>query len=173
VHPLVDHVHLLTFDMRGEHQVLTGHQSNLFLATGDIFSVSADIAARGLVAAGVPRSKVVFGFAQRSRRWDGVPDRYRGHLQIARTIGRVGPTYGELAEGAFERNGFFRHWDDECQVPFLFDGKTFLSYDDERSVSAKAAHVREQGYGGLFCRDPGCDRSGALLGAAFRGLEDR
>ena len=166
----VDLVFVETFDMRGPFQVLTGHHTNLYLPTGDIFSTGINISVENLFAAGVPKEKLVVGMSFHSQKWEGVPNRYNGFLQIAGTRGVRGPGYEELCRDYVGKNGFVRYWDTEGKAPYLFDGKTFLSYEDEESVEHKCGYVTTQGLGGLFWREPERDMSPKLLAAAFRGL---
>ncbi|MGN7454264.1 glycoside hydrolase family 18 protein [Paenibacillus pasadenensis] len=170
VHPLLDFIQLMTYDMRGGFQVLTGHHTNLFTPPGDLFRISADASARLFEAAGVPREKLVLGAAFYSRLWRGVPDRQQGLHQMAATTGGYGPDFTELDEAYIGKNGFERYWDEDAQAPYLFDGQTFISYDDEQSIAAKCAYIAERGLGGLMFWEYGLDRTGRLIAAMARGL---
>ena len=35
-----------------------------------------------------------------------------------------------------------------AKVPYLFDGKTFVSYEDEESLAGKIEYLKEMGMGG-------------------------
>lgn len=166
----LDYVYLMTYDIRGAFQVLTGHHTNLYSPVGDIFVDSADSAVKAFEAVGVPRSKIVIGMAFYTRMWRGVPDRYHGYLQIAKTRGEYGPHYDELLRDYINKNGFLRYWDDVCKAPYLFDGSTFISYDDEQSVTCKCKYVCSGDYAGVFYWEHGCDTTRTLLNAAFRSL---
>ena len=170
VQQYLDHIYVMTYDMRGAFQVLTGHHSNLYLATGDIFSISTDIAARMFYTAGVPKNKIILGLAFYSRMWQGVPNRYNGHLQIARSRGDYGPVYHDLLNGYIDKNGYTRFWDDECKSPFLFNGEIFITYDDAQSIACKGDYVVAEGYGGLFYWEHSCDNTRTLLHAAYESL---
>ena len=47
----------MTYDMRGGFQTLTGHHTNLYTSTGDLFRISVDASVRLFTQAGVPREK--------------------------------------------------------------------------------------------------------------------
>ena len=166
----LDYVYIMTYDLRGAFQVLTGHHTNLYAPVGDIFLDSADAAARAYAAAGVPKSKIAIGMAFYTRVWKGVPNRYNGYLQIAKTRGEYGPHYDELLTGYINQNGYTRYWDDVCKAPYLFNGDTFISYDDEQSIRCKCAYVRQHGYAGVFYWEHGCDTTRTLLHAAYQSL---
>jgi chitinase len=160
----------MTYDMRGGFQILTGHHTGLFTATGDLFRISGDASVRMYEAAGVPREKIVLGAAFYSRRWIDVPDRNHGLFQMSPGSGKHGPRYTEIERELLPAGDFTRYWDDEAKAPWLFDGSTFLSYDDEQSLGHKCAYVREHGYAGVFYWEHGCDETRALLRALGDGL---
>jgi chitinase len=56
-------------------------------------------------------------------------------------------------------------------VPWLYHAqrRIFVSYDDARSIAAKARYVREQGFGGIMFWELGGD-DGTLLPAIHAGL---
>ena len=158
----LDIVQLMTYDMRGGFQVLTGHHTCLFNATGDLFRVSTDSSVRLYVDAGVPREKIVIGAAFYGRMWKGVPDVNRGLFQMAGTTGGHGAHYDEL-EDAFLSKGYVRYWDEEAKAPWLFNGENFLSYDDEESIAHKCAYLKERGLAGIMYWEHGGDKTRRLL----------
>ncbi|WP_059051047.1 glycoside hydrolase family 18 protein [Paenibacillus senegalimassiliensis] len=163
VQEYLDFVQLMTYDMRGGFQILTGHHTNLYTGTGDLFRISVDASVQLFVQAGVPRHKIVVGAAFYSRLWREVPDVHRGLYQMAGSAGGYGPDYTELMAAYVNLNGYVRYWDDEAKAPYLFNGDTFISYDDEESITHKCAYIKEQGLAGLMFWEYGCDRTGRLL----------
>ncbi|WP_274654438.1 glycoside hydrolase family 18 protein [Paenibacillus humicola] len=170
VQRVLDFVQLMTYDMRGGFQTLTGHHTNLYTPGGDLFRISADASAKLFMRAGVPKEKIVLGAAFYSRRWDQVPDRNNGHLQMTGTPGGYGPDFTALTAEYIGRNGYTRYWDDEAKAPYLFNGSSFISYDDEESIRHKCEYIRRSGLGGLMFWEYGCDRTGRLLHAMYEGL---
>ena len=112
-----------------------------------------------------PLEKIVLGAAFYSRKWTGVCPDHHGLLQNAESIGGYGPSYGELLEKYIGRNGFVRYWDDHAKAPYLFDGSTFITFDDADSIAQKCAYIKEKGLLGLMYWEHSCDPSGALLKA--------
>ena len=84
-------------------------------------------------------------------------------LQYTQKGGVYGPNYDKLAEEYINKNGYVRYWDDEAKAPFLFNGSTFISYDDEESLAHKCAYVNREGFGGIFYWCHTGDGSGVLL----------
>lgn len=159
----LDYVFLMTYDLRCGFHSLTGHHTNLYRSTGDLFRTSADGAVRAFRAAGVPAEKICLGAAFYSRQWNDVPDYYHGFLQYVNSNGGYGPDYTKIVREVLTSGAFQRYWDDEAKAPYLYDGHTFISYDDPDSLRAKCAYVREQGLAGVFAWEYNCDRTGTLL----------
>lgn len=168
----LDYVFVMTYDLRCGFHTLTGHHTNLYTATGDLNRTSADAAVRLFENIGVPKEKIVIGAAMYSRMWKNVGNRKNGFLQLTETAGDYGPVYHDLVSGYVGKNGFTRYWDDEAKAPYLFNGSTFLSYDDPQSVRCKCDYVKQHGLGGIFYWEHGGDRTGELLNAMADGLAE-
>ncbi|SDW56513.1 glycoside hydrolase family 18 protein [Paenibacillus sp. CF384] len=166
----LDYVQLMTYDMRGGFQTLTGHHTNLFTSTGDLFRISVEASVRMFVAAGVPREKIVIGAAFYSRMWKDVPDINNGFLQMTTVAGGYGPDFTRLANDYIEKNGYKRHWDDEAKAPFLYNGNQFISYEDEESLHHKCQFVKHEGLRGVMFWEYCCDTTFRLLDAIDKGL---
>ena len=169
---VLDYVCLMTYDLKCGFHALSGHHTALYSSTGDIFKNSCDQALRLFENAGFPKEKLLMGAAFYSRKWDDVPDRYHGFLQLAKTGGGYGPTYDKLEEEYINKNGYVRYWDDEAKAPFLFNGSTFISYDDAESLTHKCEYVKREGIGGIFYWCHSGDPKSVLLrtiGDAIKG----
>ncbi|GHT97466.1 hypothetical protein FACS1894142_2070 [Spirochaetia bacterium] len=166
--PILDHICLMTYDLKCGFHALAGHHTQLFSSTGDVFRNSCDQALRLFHSAGVPKEKLLMGAAFYSRKWENIQDRNHGFLQISKVGGGYGPDYGILVDEYINKNGYVRYWDDEAKAPWLFNGSTFLSYDDEESIACKTAYVKEHGYGGIFYWEHKCDPTGTLLAVMAR-----
>lgn len=157
VQKYLDYVMLMTYDLKGGFLTYTGHHTSLYTNSRDLYPASADKAVEYFLRAGVPREKLVIGAAFYSRMWHDVPDIDHGLHQMAGTTGGYGPSYHNLVRDFINKNGYVRYWDDEAKAPYLFDGKTFISYDDEESLKEKAEYVREKGLYGImyweYCND--------------------
>lgn len=159
----VDYVQLMTYDLRGGFTVQTGHHANLYSNQHDLSRASAKKAVDDYIKAGVPREKLILGVAFYSRMWKGVPDVDCGYMQMAKSTGGYGPPFHELQEHYIDKNGYNRYWDDEAKAPFLFNGETFISYDDQESLLHKINYVKEESLGGIMYWEYGTDTTGKLL----------
>ncbi|MBW7457411.1 chitinase, partial [Paenibacillus sepulcri] len=165
VQQYLDYVQLMTYDMRGGFQTLTGHHTNLYASTGDLFRISADASVRMFEKAGVPRDKLVIGAAFYSRMWKDVPNHNCGLHQMTGGPGGYGPDYTNLAADYMNKNGYTRYWDDEAKASYLFDGTSFITYEDEESIHHKCSYVNNEGLAGIMFWEYGCDTTLTLLNA--------
>lgn len=170
VQKYLDFVQLMTYDMRGGFQVLTGHHTSLYTPSGDLFRISTDASVNIFIRAGVPREKIVIGAAFYSRVWHQVPDRNNGLLQMAGTTGGYGPDFTVLSADYINKNGYIRYWDEEACAPFLFNGSSLISYDDEESIQYKSDYVKKNNLAGIMFWEYGCDKTHRLLNAIHNGL---
>lgn len=171
VQQYLDFVQLMTYDMRGGFQILSGHHTNLYTPPGDLFRISTDASVNLFLRAGVPKEKIVIGAAFYSRVWNSVPDRNQGLHQMAGSTGGYGPAYTELAADYINKNGYIRYWDEEACAPYLFNGSSFISYDDEESIRCKCEYVKAKGLAGIMFWEYSCDKTHRLLSALHQGLQ--
>ena len=162
-----DLINLMTYDLRGGPPKFTGHHANLYPQTGDEEGPSGVKTVEIFQEAGVPLGKMVLGAAFYGRRWDQVLS--------AENNGLNQPT-ADLAgwDGEYEdivakigKDGFVRYWDDQAKAPYLFNGTTFISYEDEESILAKCWYIKEKGLAGMMYWEYG---SQVLFDAAYRCL---
>lgn len=82
------------------------------------------------------------------------------------------PFYAELRQKLINSGAFVRGWDDRAKAPYLWDGaaKTFITYDDPRSLAIKADYVREHHLGGMMFWELSQDYDDELLDVIARGM---
>jgi len=160
----LDYINVMTYDLKCGFHALAGHHTALYSNVGDVFRNSCAQALALFAEYGVPADRLIMGAAFYSRKWENLADNENhGLLEICKTGGGYGPDYAKLKEGYIGKNGYTEYWDDEACAPYLFNGSTFLSYDNPRSLRAKVAHVKEKGYGGVFYWEHKCDETRELL----------
>ena len=170
---ICDYVQLMTYDIRGGFLHETGHHTNLFTSSGDRLKGSVESSVEAYYAAGVPLDRIVIGAAFYSRQWNGVPNANNGLFQQAESVGQYGPGFTELVERFINKNGFIRFWDDEAKAPFLFNGSTFISYDDPDSIRLKCEFLKTKGLKGIMYWEHGCDPSRTLLTVIWEAVQSK
>lgn len=169
IHQYLDFINLMTYDMRGWAQP-TGHHTNLYEPENAPVKFSANEGIKLLIDIGVPKEKIVIGVAFYSRRWDGVKNINNGMHQLAETIGDFGPDYTAIYNIYEKNHNFIKYWDDVAKASWLFDGDSFISYDDPKSIQYKCEYVKDLGLGGVMYWQHGADRTGVLFNAIYNNL---
>ncbi len=166
---LVDQVNVMTYDLRGFEKV-TGHHTGLYPEEGDIDEVSAATAIEAFQAAGIPKEKLMIGAAFYGRAWRSVKSTENNGLgQKAGTSGNKSYGYDAI-ETMVSDGSYTRYWDDKAMAPYLFNGKTFISYEDEESITAKGAYAKANGLMGVMFWEYGHDKTGTLVKALYESM---
>ena len=156
IHPYVDRVNLMTYDMTGSWNARTGHHTALYGHT------SADASVRYLLGQGVPAEKIAIGSPLYSHGWrmDAPGRSVVGAPAASLPGGQL--TWRELRP--IERAavpegtpGWHMGYDETAQAAYLWnddpdsaDHLVFYTYESERSLDAKLDFIRERGLGGLI-----------------------
>lgn len=163
--PLLDNINVMTYDFAGGWVTNTAHHTHLY---GE--NISTDLCVEVLLKSNVPAHKIVLGAAFYSHKWTDV----KGEGDI---VGRAAtgsgdtPSYSATIATYNEETGFTRHWDEKAKAPYLFNGNTFLSYDDPQSLHEKAKYVLDRKLGGAMFWEYSQDTTGVLLTALADGLK--
>lgn len=146
-----DYVNLMTYDLRGGFETVTGHHTCLYPQTGDEQGPCGVHTVELFHKAGVPYEKMVLGAAFYSRMWQNVLSGENNGLgQPADGVGGFGVRFDLQDPEAIALHGFTRCWDDQAKAPWLWDGKRFVSYEDTRSLKVKCDYIKEKGLAGLM-----------------------
>lgn len=159
----VDYVQLMTYDLQGGFQKVTGHHAALYHGRRNIIDSCMDKTVKIFKEAGLPEEKMVVGVPFYSRKWSLVKGGGDGLGQEAKTTGGYGPDFGQLTKHYINKKGYCRYWDDEAIAPYLFDGSTFISYEDQESLAEKITYIKEKGLGGIMFWEYNCDSTGTLI----------
>ncbi len=170
-HVYLDFINLMTYDSNTGSKI-AGHHTHLYESQypGCPRIQSADYNIRLMAQAGVPVEKILIGVAFFSHRWDAVPDVNHGVYQPTPFENMYGPSYTEIALKYERQMDYIKYWDAGAQAPYLYNGFTFISYDDPRSVQLKYQYVLEHGMAGAFYWVHDCDMEGTLFNTIYNTL---
>jgi chitinase len=164
--PEFDFINLMTYDLHNGVSKTAGHHTNLY-DSKNTPGISSAQAVEDFIAGGVPAEKLVLGTAFYARGWSGLDS-------SKEPVGEPGKpgisySYAKLGE-VMNRNGFRRLWDEDAKAPYLWNGDTFLTYDDPESLRHKVQYVKDQGLGGLMFWEWSSDKDNELLDAIYNAL---
>ena len=81
-----------------------------------------------------------------------------------------GPSYTEIMLKYETRMDYTKYWDDDAKAPFLYNGSTFISYDDPRSVRYKCEYALAHGMAGAFYWVHDADLGSVLFDTIYDSL---
>ena len=168
VAPLVDEVGLMNYDYSGPWQQVTGMIAPLYPLEGappNQGTVDGTVAE--YEAVGVPAGKLLLGVPFYGYHWQAVTGTNHGLFQPGESVREDTPYHAIAA--LVTQSTVYR--DAHSQTPWLFDGKTFWTYDDPASAHAKAAYAGSHGLAGVMVWELSGDTADAqLLRAITAGL---
>ncbi|MBO9203747.1 MULTISPECIES: Ig-like domain-containing protein [Niastella] len=169
---VLNYMDMMTYDYNGGWSNKAGHNAPLYDYPGmEYQGFSLDGTVRGLKSLGVNLSKVTLGApfygrgvicsstgavnAATTKRQETVqPD---GPIQTCadftnwqRDLWDGTPPYSYILQATGSGSGWTEYWDDNAKVPYKVKGNYFLSYDNERSIEAKAQYIKDQGLAGVI-----------------------
>lgn len=169
----VDFINIMTYDYHGGWESKTGHNAPLF---SDGASVASSV--QSYLKAGAPAAKLNLGLALYGRGWTNVKSSKLGASGTVPTKSGFGKgtysggvfSYWDIAKNYVGKSGYVRTYDKSAKVPYLYNGKTFISYEDELSIRYKAEFARRAGLGGIMFWEFSQDKDKKLQKAAFKQL---
>jgi chitinase len=142
-----DQIGIMNYDYAGPWSKRTGLIAPLYSSPGDPEKGSdVDSTIRGYLDMGVPASKVLMGVPFYAYSWNQVAQDNHGLFQLGEPARDDAP-YNYIAANL---SRFTAYRDPKSMAPWLFDGSTFWTYDDEVSIGAKLDYAKRQALGGVM-----------------------
>jgi chitinase len=146
--PLVDYYVVMTFAFHGAWSTESGHNTPLYAPSPEQGHPASahDTIRYWTESRGVPPSKILLGLAFFGTSFDS-EGLYRPFSEFGQAYySSIRPLIG---------NGYTRHWDSTCKVPYLTQdaGPMLWSYDDPQSIDLKCEYVIESNLGGVAIWD--------------------
>ena len=156
---ILDQAVVMAYDLSGFDRI-TGHHAGLY--SGQNQPNTGAHAVQTLVEGGFPAEKILLGMPAYGRVWRQVSGGGNGLNQRANTSGNKTIPFDELLR--LEDKGYTRHYDEKAQAAWWFDGSSFVSGEDDRSIAAKGAWIVDNNLLGAAVWQYTQDASGAMLG---------
>jgi len=161
----LDFINVIGYDYHGGWEKVTNHNAPLYANRKDPtefkdFSIDSTITA--YIKAGVKPADINLGMPFYGRGWTGVSSSSNNGLwQDGQAPTGTGIGSGTWEGGSFDfvdivqnyigKNGYKRYWDDVAKVPYLYNGSSFVTYDDEESILLKLKYCDKKSLGGVMC----------------------
>ena len=170
IHQYVDFANIMTYDIHGTWDRYTDFNAPLYnnKDASPQYKWSVDSSIKAWVNAGFPKEKLVMGVPFYGYIYHNVPNVNNGLYQTFSNGSSI--TYRNIAANYLNNPEFTRYYHTESMVPWLFNGSTFISYEDEESIGLKAQYIQLNGLGGAMIWELSHDPNRVLLNALYNGL---
>jgi chitinase len=152
----LDRINLMTYGMSGAWEGwMSWHSSPLHWNKNSSTPTGIDASVSHYLSAGVPAAKLGVGAGFYGECYTSPvtgPVQALGASQLVASDGTM--SYRNILSSYYSTSAY--HYDDSADVPYLSlsgnnaEACTFVSYEDETSIAAKAAWVKAQGLGGII-----------------------
>lgn len=167
----IDYANIMTYDIHGSWDQYTDFVAPLF-ENKDVspqYKGSVDTGVQAWLKTGFPAKKLVLGipfygyvFKAVSNSNHGLYQRYSGSSSIS---------YTNISSNYLNAPGYVRYFHAESKVPWLFNGSTFITYEDEESIGWKTNYMKEKGLAGAMLWELSQDPNKILLNSVYQGLQ--
>lgn len=167
----LDYAIVMTYDIHGTWDKYTDFNAPLYNPTeaSPQYKWSVDSSVKAWIAAGFPANKLIIGVPFYGYQYNSVTGLNNGLYQAYASGASI--TYDNIVSKYINNSAFTRYYNNTAQVPWLWNGSTFISYDDSQSIVAKAAYVKNNSLAGASAWHLGGDTGGVLLNALYNGLK--
>lgn len=168
----VDYANIMTYDIHGTWDRYTDLNSPLYRNSDSSpqYKWSVDDAINTWLNAGFPAEKIVMGIPFYGYVYNAVGSTNNGLYQTY--SGGASISYANIVANYLNKVGFIRYFHAESKVPWLFNGATYISYDDEQSIGLKAQYIKTKGLGGAMVWELSQDPNRVLLNALYNNLNN-
>ena len=166
----VDYATVMTYDIHGPWEEYTDLNAPLFPSAQASYQYqwSAAQAVNAWEAAGFPAAKIMLGIPFYGHRYTCVSGGENGLYQPFQKA--VSISYDTVRAKYLCNRCFSRYAHPSSLVPWLFDGSTFISYDNEASIACKAHYILQSHLAGASVWELSQNRDGRLLYALAGNL---
>ncbi|MDF2942701.1 MAG: glycoside hydrolase family 18 [Herbinix sp.] len=167
----IDYANIMTYDIHGTWDTYTDFNAPLYNNndTSPQLKWSVDTSINTWLKAGFPADKLILGVPFYGYLFKAVADVNHGLYQTY--SGSASISYANIAANYLNASGYTRYFHAESMVPWLYNGSTFITYEDEESMRLKAEYIKTKGLGGAMIWELSQDPNRVLLNAIYNGLK--
>lgn len=171
LHQYLDYANVMTYDIHGTWDKYTDFNAPLYKSTDTSpqYKWSVNDSINTWINAGFPRKKIVMGVPFYGYLYQNVKNRNNGLYQTF--SGGKSVSFADIQSKYLNKNGYVRRYHKQSQVPWLFNGSSFISYDDATSMAKKASFAKSKYLGGVAIWELSQDPNKILLNSLYNQLK--
>lgn len=155
VEKYVDYINVMTYDLTGKWSDTTGFNSNLYMDSKGKSKHSIDGIISMYLDHDIDSKKLLLGVPAYSYGWKNVKE-VKGSedgLFAPGTpidIDKVNLNYKQIEKAYLNKNGFKRYYDNKAKAAYLYNGNTFISYEDKEALQEKVHYIQSKDLAGAM-----------------------
>lgn len=167
----LDYVNIMTYDLHGPWDQYSDFNAPLYNKSGSSpqYKISIDSIVEAWVNAGFTKDKLVIGIPFYGYMYQVNKENSDGLLQKF-SDGKA-LSYSHIKTNYMNNNDYKKYFDSESMVPWLYNGETFISYDDSNSLKLKAEYIKDENLGGAMIWELSQDYNNELLNTIHEVLK--
>lgn len=151
----VDYINVMSYDLTGKWSDTTGFNANLYVDSQGKSKHSVDGIVSMYLDHGIDSRKLLLGIPAYSYGWKdvkikkGSPD---GLFASGKPIDidKTDLSYKQIKRSYLNKNGYKRYFDSKAKAAYLYNGDTFISYEDPEAVQEKIRYIKSKNLGGAM-----------------------
>ncbi|MDG0872135.1 glycosyl hydrolase family 18 protein [Paenibacillus thiaminolyticus] len=152
VEKYVDYINVMTYDFTGRWSDTTGYNSNLYPDREKKAKHSIDQVITMYLEHEIDSKKLLLGVPAYSYGWKDVKSKTDGSFSPGKPIDidKTDLSYKTLEKSYLNKNGYKRYYDDQAKTAYLYNGSTFISYEDKEALAEKVKYIKAKELGGAM-----------------------
>lgn len=165
----VDYANIMTYDIHGSWEVNTNFNAPLYSNDPmQPYKISVDSSIQDWIKAGFPMEKLIMGVPFYGFIYKAVANVNQGLFQTYSGCASI--SYANIAKNYLNAPEYTRYYHSDSRVPWLFNGSTFITYEDEQSMAEKARYIKASSLGGVMIWELSQDPNKVLLNSLYQEL---
>lgn len=167
----IDYATIMTYDLHGTWDNYTDLHAPLFNNNDSSpqYKGSVDSSVNAWINASFPSDKLILGIPFYGYIYSSVTNSNNGLYQTYGGANSI--SYQKIAENYLNQHGFIRYFHSQSLVPWLFNGSTFISYEDPQSISYKTDYIKTKNLGGAMIWELSQDPNEVLLNTLYNEIK--
>ncbi|MHC1723837.1 MAG: glycosyl hydrolase family 18 protein [Aminipila sp.] len=167
----LDYATLMTYDFHGTWDTYTDLHAPLYTNSDSSpqYKGSSDSTVSAWLNGSFPSDKLILGIPFYGYIYSSVNNSNNGLYQTYTGANSI--SYKLIAENYLNKPGFVRYFHAQSLVPWLYDGSTFISYEDPQSITYKTDYIKTKNLGGAMVWELSQDPNEVLLNTLYNGIK--
>lgn len=167
----VDYATIMTYDIHGTWDSYTDLNAPLYTPAeaSPQYKWSVDQSVKAWLAVGFPASKTVVGIPFYGYIYNNITGGGTGLYKAF--SGGSSVSYDKIVSAYLTNSAYTKYLHSTALVPWLYSGSSFISFDDEVSVTAKANYIASNQLAGAAIWELSQNKDGRLIGALVNNLK--